>query len=226
MFSKLFCLGLVSLLAAESGKDLQIITAIEQNQLVREERLLSYTVTEHYTLRNTRFHDPAEMTVAVSYARGRGKVYDVQSRSGPSFLQTGVLDRVLKEEQSMSQGEAREASLVTSANYRMKWAGEQQLGARNCETILLEPRKKTPHLLQGKAWADASNFRLVRIEGKPAASPSFWAGSPWVVRDYKEIGDFSFAVRSQATSQSFLLGRSELIIDYIDYRVSVESGSK
>jgi hypothetical protein len=107
----------------------------------------------------------------------------------------------------------------------MKWVGEELLGGRKCEVVLLEPRRKSPHLLRGKAWVDAATRNMVRIEGRPAASLSFWASSPLVTREYFDIGDFSFASKSMAVSQSFLLGKTELTIDYDGYRIN-DPGTK
>ena len=207
--------------ASTAPADLHLIRGIEQAQLAREEGIVSYTVQEHYTLTNTRFNEAAEMRVAVMYVKGTGKTYHVLSRTGPSFLQTSVFDRVLKEEAAMSGGEIRLAALVTPSNYHMKFLGEQVLEGRKCEIVELQPLRKSPHLLRGKAWVDAASHNLIRIEGKPTASMSFWASSPYVVRDYMEVGEFSFARVSHATSHSFLLGQSELVVEYSDYQVKL-----
>jgi hypothetical protein len=61
---------------------------------------------------------------------------------------------------------------------------------------------------------------LVRIQGKPTASPAFLAGIPEVVRDYIEVDGFSLARKSHAISQTFLLGKTDLTIEYTDYRVN------
>jgi hypothetical protein len=197
-----------------------LIRDIDRAQNSREEKLTAYSVTEIYKLHNARFTESAEMVVNVAYKKGSGKTYQVVSRSGPSFLQTGVLDKMLKEEGELSRGQTRESAMVTSANYKMKPLGQQVLEGRTCEMLELTPRKKSSHLLQGKAWVDARTHNLIRIEGKPTASPSFWAGSPQVTRDYVEIEGFSFATRTRATSQSFLLGKSELVIEYSNYHVN------
>lgn len=224
-------LGLALLLAGRANAatvpstDAHLIEGVERAQLAREDGILSYSVKEHYTLTNSRFNESAEMTVAVTYAKGAGKTYRVVSRTGPSMLQNSVFDRVLKEEGEMSRGSVRLAALVTPANYRMKMLGEQTLGGRRCEIVELEPLRKSPHLLRGKAWVDEKSHNLIRIEGKPTASLSFWAGNPYVIRDYIEVGDYSFALRSHATSHSFLLGQSELIVDYSDYQVQL-AGTK
>lgn len=198
---------------------------LDQAQLLREEKIAGYSVTERYTLKNSRFKEPAEMTVAVTYTKSAGKNYRVVSRKGPSFLQSSVLDRLLKEETEMSSGEARKAALMTSKNYRMEWVGEQMESGRKCAVVKLEPLKKSPHLIRGKALVDAGSYQLIRLEGRPAASVSFFASTPDVVREYMEIGAFTFARRSHAVSQSWLLGRTELEIDYLDYQVSLAGGN-
>jgi hypothetical protein len=197
-----------------------IVRAIDQSQLDREARLAGYVVTEHYTIRNSRFAEPAEMTVTTTYTKGAGKVYHVESRSGPPFLQTHVLDRMLKEEAEMSRGQQRDRALVTSGNYQMKPTGQDVLDGRPCDLVELTPRVKSAHLLKGRAWVDAENHGLVRIEGKPPASPAFLAGKPDVVRDYSRVDGFSLATKSRATSESFLLGKTELTIEYTGYLVT------
>ena len=203
-----------------TSRDVRLCADIGQAQFAREEKLLTYTASERYLIRNTHFSDPAEVVVSVIYKKDAGKVYRVISRRGPSILQSTVMDRVLKEETAMSRGEARKQSLVIGVNYSMKWLGEEVLDGRRCDVVAIEPRKKSPHLLRGRAWVDAVSHNLIRIEGKPTASPSFWVGTPQVVREYREIGGFSFAMRSHAVSQTFLLGRTELNIEYGDYRVN------
>jgi hypothetical protein len=198
----------------------RVIQGIDRAQQAREERLNGYSVTEHYTIRNSRFTAPAELVAAVTYMRDSGKTYRVLSRTGPPFLQSNVLDRILKEETDMSHGEARRSALITSANYRMRLTGQQDLDGRRCDVMELTPRVKNAHLLKGKAWVDAENQTLLRIEGKPVASPSFWARSPEIVRDYSDIGEFSFAQKSVAISSTFLLGRTEMTIEYTGYKIN------
>jgi hypothetical protein len=136
------------------------------------------------------------------------------------LLLTRVLDRLLEAEREMSSGEARKKALLTSANYRMSPSGEESLSGRLCKIIDLNPKLKATNLLKGRAWIDANDYSLVRIEGRPAASPSFWAGRPMIVRDYENIQGFPLAKRSHAVSDSFLLGRTELTIEYDSYRIT------
>ena len=91
-----------------------LIRQIDQAELRRESKLTGYTVTEHYTIRNSRIGNPAEATIETTYKRGQGKTYKVLSRSGPSLLRNRVLDRLLQEETQMSRGKMREQAIITS----------------------------------------------------------------------------------------------------------------
>ncbi len=197
-----------------------VIRGVDQAQVDREIHLTGYSGTERYILRNSRFQTGVEMTIAAVYTKGTGKSYTTLSRSGSSTLLNGVLDKLLREEAEMSRGETRQHALVNSANYKMRLIGEESLSGRQCEVLELIPRTKSTHLLDGRAWVDAEDQSLVRIEGKPSASLSFWTGRPLIVREYEKIDGFSLARVSHAVSDSFLLGKTELTIEYSDYTVT------
>ncbi len=196
-----------------------IFKEIDRVELLREEKLAGYTVTERYRVTNSHFKEPAEMLVHTVYKRGEGKTYTVVSRSGPDFLQTKVLDKILASEHEMSQGKARSAALMTSANYDFKVVGQETVDGRECQVITLNPKAKSQFLIRGKAWLDAKSFILVKLEGKPTQSPSFFAGSPFIQRQYEEADGFALARQSKATTQGFLLGSTEILIQYSDYKL-------
>jgi hypothetical protein len=199
------------------------IRAIDAAELRRETRLRGYTVTEHYTIKSSRFHNSAEMTVAVEYQRDKGKTYKVISRTGSAMLQSRVFDRLLREEGEMSRGEARQGLLMNSRNYEMRLKSEENREGRKTYVLDLTPRKASPHLLKGRAWIDAEDGTLMRIEGRPTASSSFFAGRPMITREYEKVGDLSLAKSTIADSSSFFFGKTELHIEYNDYHIDVES---
>jgi hypothetical protein len=210
------------LLSAQPPPELAVIQSIDAAELRRETRLRGYTVTEHYSLKSSRFSNPAEMMVETVYKKDQGKTYKVISRSGSAMLQSRVFDRLLREETDMSRGEARQQTLVNTRNYKMHFAGEEIRSGRKCYMLDLTPLKASSHLLKGRAWIDAEDGTLMRIEGKPTASASFFAGRPMITREYEKAGDFSLAKQTRAESSSFFFGKTELHIDYSDYRVDVE----
>jgi hypothetical protein len=197
-----------------------VILGIDQAEADRENRLTGYSVIEHYTLRNSRFQTGAEMKVATVYRKGAGKSYRTLLRSGSAALQRTVFDKLLQEQAEMSRGDIRQRALFTSVNYKMKVVGEESIAGKRCVVLDLSPRKKSTHLLMGRAWVDPKDHSLVRIEGKPSASPSFWTGRPMIVREYERVKGFSVVRRSHASTDSFLLGKSELTIEYSDYALT------
>jgi hypothetical protein len=60
---------------------------------------------------------------------------------------------------------------------------------------------------------------IVKLEGRPPTSASFFSGRPQIVREYKEVGGFALAQHSHAVSSSFLFGRSTVDIEYRNYHV-------
>ena len=206
--------------APEPVREESVIRGVDQAEVNRETNLTGYSVTGHYAVRSNRFQTSAEMTVSIVYRKGAGKSYQVLSRSGSSVLQTRVLDRLVQEEAAMSRGDIRPHVVVTSANYKMKLVSKEPVVGRSCEVVELSPLTKSPHLLKGRAWVDAEDHSLVRIAGRPVTSASFWAGRPLIVRDYEKIEGFSMAKRSHALADTLLLGKTELTIEYSDYKIT------
>jgi hypothetical protein len=192
---------------------------IDQTELAREAKLAAYTVTEYYTITNSHFSRPAEATIETTYKRGQGKTYRILSRSGPSLLRNRVLDRLLQEESELSRGKAREQVILTSANYDMKLIGRDSLPGPVFDVVRLIPKRRSPYLLNGRLWVDPARMMIVKVEGKPPSSASFFIGRPQVVREYAQIDGFPLAQHSHAVSSSFFFGQSTIDIEYRNYHV-------
>jgi hypothetical protein len=189
--------------------------------MCREQRLKAYTASEKYVVRNSHFDEPAELTAIVTYQSGAGKTYQIVSRTGNAFLQKRVLDRVLKEDAELSRDHERTHALLTSANYAMTVQGTEVFHGKLCYIVGIHPRVHSLSGIEGKAWIDKQDFSLLRIQGRPTVSPSFWTGLPLIEREYTVINGLSFAQHSRATSKGFFAGRSELDIEYSDYALTL-----
>ncbi|MCU1327574.1 MAG: putative sigma regulatory protein MucB/RseB [Bryobacterales bacterium] len=196
-----------------------VIAGIDQAQEVREQKLSGYAAREHYTVRNSHFRQSAEIDAKVIFQKGMGKTYTILSRSGPGLLQERVINRILKEDASLSRSVERSHNLLTSANYSMELDGVESLHGMQCYVVNIQPRAHNFALIEGKAWFDVKGFSLLRIEGKPASSPSFWTGKPAIEREYMVVDGFTFPRHSRATTQGFFTGKSELDIEYSQYEV-------
>ncbi|MCU1294766.1 MAG: putative sigma regulatory protein MucB/RseB [Bryobacterales bacterium] len=206
---------------ATNLKPEEVISGIDKSQQIREEKLAGYTAIEQYTVYNSHFAQTAELTARVRYQKRIGKRYEVLSRKGPRFLEERVLRRILKEDAQLSRNAERSHTLLTSSNYSMNVTGTQTMRGKLCYVISIHPRSREFSLIEGTAWVDVKDLSLLRIEGKPAASPSFWTGQPLIEREYTIIDGLSFPHHSRATSKGFFGGKSQLDINYSQYLVAL-----
>lgn len=214
-------------LAAGSQKESEVVAAVDRAAEDRETKLLGYSVQESYALFRRADADPsAVMNVATTYAKGKGKVYNVVSESGS---RTGkfVLHKILENEEQLSHGQDRNDLLITSQNYEMSLSDPavHQLDKRDCLVLQIKPRRQTPYLLDGKIWVDATNYHIVRVEGTAAAASGL-AGRPTIERDYTDMDGVPVAIHARSVSSQLLLGETVLDIEYQNYRLRVSGGSE
>jgi hypothetical protein len=205
--------------SSDPNKD--IIRGIDSAVQARENTVAGYTVQDHYAIfRNGDTKPSAEMTVQTVYKRGSGKEFTTLSQSGSGLLRSTVIEKILASEKEMSGPSVRNSVLVNSSNYEFApEPGKVDYANRQCIVVDLKARRKSQHLFNGKAWVDASDFSVVRLEGTPAQSVSFFAGESAVDREYQKIDGVPMAVHAEAHSHSFLLGTTVLKIDSTNYQI-------
>jgi hypothetical protein len=223
-FSLLQCIGIVTA-PAQQIDSASLIHKIDAAAHARYDNVLSYTVTEHYSVfrNHDETHPVAEMTVKTLYRRGIGKEYTILSQSGSGILQKFVLAPLLDSEKNINLPGNIEKSWFTSANYEMKLKpGEvQQFDGRSCLAVAMAPRQKAPNMIEGTLWVDVQDGSIVQIEGDASRSPSLFTGPPHVMRHYTNMNGFSMATHARALSSSALFGPTVLTIDYQDYQVQL-----
>jgi outer membrane lipoprotein-sorting protein len=204
-----------------------IVRAVDAAVKARIDSVASYTVTEHYAVFRGKdeSHPAAEMTVRTLYQKDLGKSYTVVSESGSGFIRTHVLGTILDREKEINLPGVREHSWLNSANYEMtlKPGGIQRLNGRDCVGLAIIPRRKAPNMIEGTLWVDASDGSIVQIEGTASQSPSIFTGPAQVLRQYASVNGFGMATQARAVSDSFLLGRTIVTIDYRDYQIQLAS---
>ena len=79
-------------------------------------------------------------------------------------------------------------------------------------------------MIDGTLWVDANDGSIVEIEGVASKSPSPFAGTTHMMRQYTNIEGFPMAMHARAESKSVLFGRTVVLIDYTDYHLHVQRG--
>ncbi len=157
----------------------------------------------------------AEMVVRIHRDRLKGKTYEIISRTGSSTIQTHVFDPLLEAEIDSSH---QSGELLTRENYSFRLIGQEERAGRQCWVLETEPKHKDKRLLKGKLWLDKTDFGVVHVEGRPAESLSFWVGRPMVVQDFTKQAGYWWASERHSSTDSWLLGKSDLVVEYTDYQ--------
>ena len=83
--------------------------------------------------------------------------------------------------------------------------------------LSLVPKRNSKYLIQGKAWVDSAEFGLVRIEGYPTESLSFWVGKPFIVQEFDNVGGHWLLRSNKSIVDAKIIGRIELTVSSKTY---------
>jgi hypothetical protein len=212
-------------LSAEQPDSATIIQQVDDNNRARYDNVLGFTVIEHYAVYRGKdqAHPAAEITVRTTYKKGVGKSYAILSQSGSEFIQRFGLHPLLDSEKSINDPANVEKTWFTSANFQMEFKPglTRTIDGRGCIGLAIAPRHKAPNLIQGVLWVDATGNDLVQVEGVASRSPSIFAGTTKMMRHYANISGYAMATHARAESDSFLFGRTVVVIDYTDYQIQL-----
>jgi hypothetical protein len=186
----------------------------------RFEKLEKYTAERRYVLVNKRFGKRAEMVARITYRKPGEKTFEILSESGPGLVRSRVLKRMMEAEADASRTSNRTAARFLPANYFFKLLGMETVEGRPCYVLRLDPRTDNKYLVRGKAWVDASEFAVVRVEGTPATNPSFWIKNTRVVQQNGKVDSFWLPLANRSTTDARIFGKTDVSIDYYEYRVN------
>lgn len=200
-----------------------VVQHIDDAVQARYQTVLSFIDIEHYAVFRGKdeTHPVAEMTVKDTYRKDVGKTYTVLSQTGSPFIFRIGLKPLLDNERIINLPGNLQQSWFDSANYGMKPDGMEQIGGRNCIVVAVAARRKAPNTINGNIWVDASDFSLAQIDGIASKNPSPLAGTTHLMRQYKQIDGFPMATHARAESNSMLLGRTIVTIDYSNYQLEL-----
>jgi hypothetical protein len=202
-----------------------VIRQVDAAVAARVDNVLGFTDVEHYSVYRSgdETHPVAEMNVRDTYKKGVGKEFTVLSESGSGMILRFGLKPLINNDVTINLPGNVEKSWFTSANYEMKLkpGGVERINGRDCYVLDLTPRGEAPNLIIGTLWADAKDGSLVQIEGVSSKSPSAFAGTTRVMRQYTNISGFAMAMHARAESTSMLFGQTVIMIDYSNYQLQL-----
>jgi hypothetical protein len=135
------------------------------------------------------------------------KTYQITQVRGKSWGERMVRELLDRETESAKK---RLASQIRRTNYDFVFLRQENFGAVPEYVLGTLPKRNDRNLLRGQIWVDASTFRIRRIEGVPAKSPSFWLKNIHITLQFAQLGGMWVPVTFDAVATVRLLGQYTL----------------
>ncbi len=205
--------------AQVSNPDLNtIVQRMTAAQVAAHNNVKPYEVTREYLYYQGDVKPQADSNVIaeVTYFPPDSKEFAIRNASGSSRGQH-VVKKVLEHESQMA-GQWQQSAIIDD-NYKFSLLGEETLNGRRCFILGLEPRREAKELLKGRAWVDATDFRIRQVQGEPSKSPSFWIKKLNVTLNFAEIEGMWLQTSVSASADVRFLGKNVLSERDLNYRV-------
>jgi len=201
----------------------QVIARMMAHDGERLETLHEFTAMRRYSLENRSHHKRAEMLVRMICRKDGSKQFEVVSENGWGGARKHVFPRLLEAETEAARPDLRERSRITPANYSFEMAGTECVRGRQAYVLSIEPKTPNKYLARGRIFVDADEYAIVRVEGTPAKSPSFWVKSVHFVHDYDKSGPYWFPLSDLSVTDVRIFGSTEMTIEYFGYKPNAET---
>jgi hypothetical protein len=183
----------------------------------REKLRQGYAGQRLYVFDNEKWHKHAELLVAVQGDPDGTKHFEVVNEEGWKSANHRVLRKMLESETETSRPTMRPKTLLTPENYSFSLLQTELVERRPAYVIEVVPKRHDKYLFEGRIWVDASDYAVVRCEGKPAKNPSFWTRSIHFVHQYQKTGEFWFPHTSESVTEARIFGKTDVAIRYFNY---------
>lgn len=194
----------------------EIVAKMVQRDAARRSALEGYTSVRRYLLENMKYNKQAYMLVRMIQRKDGSKHFEIVSSSGWSAARKHVFPKLLEAETEASQP-GSDDSRFKPENYFFSMLGAEDVDGRKAYVIGATPKRQEKYLMRGTIWVDAEDFAIVRMEGVPAKTPSFWIKNIKFAHKYQKHGQFWLAASDNSVSDGRVFGPTELRIDYLDY---------
>lgn len=167
-----------------------------------------YEVTREYKVfRGDEKQPTSEVTAQINFVPPDMKRYEITQTRGNSIGERIVRELLNRETESAKK---RQGSEIRRTNYDFVFLRQENFGLVPEYVLRIVPKRKDKYLLRGQIWVDGSTFRIRRIEGVPAKSPSFWIKDIHITLQYAQLGGMWVPVSFDAIATVRLLGQYTL----------------
>ena len=173
-------------LQAPTGPDLRSIVQSLGDARRRDSALLRpYRVTREYSVFRRDSKQPtSEVTAQIGFVPGGRSTYEITHASGNSRVEK-IVRKILDRETRSTKG--NQYSDISERNYEFVFVRQENVNGQGTYMLRLIPKRKQTGLLNGFVWVDQKTFRIWRIEGTPARTPSWWIKRLYITLQFAEV---------------------------------------
>jgi hypothetical protein len=164
-------------------------------------------IREYKVLRGYNTQPTSEVMAQINFAPPDTKTYKIIQAKGDSRGERMVRELLDRETDSAKKVRSDE---VTRTNYDFVFLRQETFGVVPEYVLRIVPKRKDKYLLRGEIWVDASTFRIRRIQGVPAKSPSFWITTLHLTMQFAELNGMWVPVSFDAIATIRFLGEYTL----------------
>jgi outer membrane lipoprotein-sorting protein len=209
-----------AVISAPLNADEVMDRVVEMNK-TRAKALEGYSSLRTYHLEcHCLSHKKADMVVRIEYQAPDKKDFSIVSESGSGTVRDRVFKKLLAAEQESMQQENQKRSAITPENYTFQVSDYEKSDSNEFYVLNAKPRSKNKFLFRGRIWVDAKEFAIMRVEGEPAVSPSWWTEKTEFKRGYQKIGEFWLPKSNESETKVRAFGTAVLTIEYGDYQIT------
>ena len=185
-----------------------ILQRLEDVQHQDPARSRPYEVTREYKVFRADDKQPtSEVMAQINFVPPDIKTYKITQTRGNSRGEKMVRELLNRETESSKKGRGSE---ISRTNYDFVFLRQENCGVVPEYVLRIVPKRKDKFLLRGWIWVDASTFRIRRIEGVPARSPSFWIKDIHITLQFAQLGGMWVPISFDAIATVRLLGQYSL----------------
>jgi hypothetical protein len=167
-----------------------------------------YEVTRQYkVLRGYNTQPTSEITAQINFVPPDTKTYKIIQAKGDSRGERMVRELLDRETDSVKKVHSDE---ISRTNYDFVFLRRENFGVVPEYVLGILPKRKDKYLLRGQIWVDASTFRVRRMQGVPAKSPSFWITTLHLTMQFATLNGMWVPVSFDAIATIRFLGEYTL----------------
>lgn len=185
-----------------------ILQRLEDAQHQEPAQARPYEVIREYkVLRGDNTRPTSEVMAQINFVPPDTKTYKIIQAKGDSRGERMVRELLDRETDSAKKVHGDE---VTRTNYDFVFLRREDFGLVPEYVLRITPKRKDKYLLRGEIWVDASTFRIRRMQGVPAKSPSFWITTLHLTMQFAELNGMWVPVVFDAIATIRFLGEYTL----------------